>query len=240
MSKLRRFEIIVFKTDSIFGKKGARGNYVGKFLKVTLIVLGVIILGIAILVFSFLQSMKPDKEKEEETKIQAEQYLKDNFNSNFEIYDTLYDNMGNFGFEYAAKVKDKITKTQFLVYHDDEINQMVDTFIAEKWSRELEREIRPFIEKNLEESTNLYVFFDDGIGNKLDIDPINPKSYKEFNVTPTIRITVPRIKSEEDEKTLNELISFLKSEAKLQHGSVVMEYIAENGVILDDEWGQAF
>ncbi|MFK9092528.1 metallophosphoesterase family protein [Bacillus salipaludis] len=28
------------------------------------------------------------------------------------------DNMGNFGFEYAAKVRDKITKTQFLIIVD--------------------------------------------------------------------------------------------------------------------------
>lgn len=211
-----------------------------KFFKVTLIVLAVIILGIAILVFSFVQSMKPDKDKEEEVKVQAEQYLKDNFNHNFEVYDALYDNMGNFGFEYAAKVRDKITETQFLIYHDDGTNQMVDTYIAKKWAKDLESEIKPFIEESLKETTDVHVYFDDKIGLELGIDPINPKSYKDFDVTPTVRITVPRKKSDEDEKVLNKLISFLKSESKLQHGSVIMEYIAENGVILDDEWGKSF
>ncbi len=212
-----------------------------KFFKITLIVLGVIILGIAILVFSFVQGMKPDKDKEEEVKVQAEQYLKDNFNSSFEIYDTLYDNMGNFEFEYAAKVRNMKTNTQFLVYYDDETKQMVDTYIADKWADDLKTEIRPFIKENFGETTDFFVFFiNENIGQELGIDPVNPRSYKEFDVAPTIRITVPRKRSDGDEKFLNEFISFLKSEDKLQHGSVIMEYIAENGVILDDEWGKEF
>ena len=84
------------------------------------------------------------------------------------------------------------------------------------------------------------MYFNDEIGNELGIDLVNPRSYKEFDVTPTIRITVPQTRNDGDEKILNEFISFLKSEDKLQHGSVIMEYIAENGVILDDEWGKEF
>ena len=148
--------------------------------------------------------------------------------------------MGNFGFEYAAKVRDKKTNTQFLVYYNDETEQMVDTYIADKWANDLENEIRPFIKENFGETTDFYVYFMTKYGNELGIDPVNPRSYKEFDVAPTIRITVPRKKSDEDEKILNEFISFLKSEDKLQHGSVIMGYIAENGVILDDEWGKEF
>ena len=211
-----------------------------KYLKVILGVVGVILLGIGLLVVAFVSDMKPDKDEEEKIKIQAKQYLEEKFNDNFEIYDTLYDNMGNFGFEYAAKVRDKKTNTEFLVYYNDETEQMVDTYIADKWAKDLENEIQSFIKENLEETTNVHVYFDDEIGNELGIDPVNPRSYKEFDVTPTIRITVPRTRSDGDEKILNEFISFLKSEDKLQHGSVIMEYIAENGVILDDEWGKEF
>jgi hypothetical protein len=211
-----------------------------KYLKIILGVVGVILLGIGLLVVAFILDMKPDKDEEEKIKIQAKQYLDDKFNDNFEIYDTLYDNMGNFGFEYAAKVRDKKTNTEFLVYYNDETEQMVDTYIADKWAKDLENEIWSFIKENLEETTNVHVYFDDEIGNELGIDPVNPRSYKEFDVTPTIRITVPRTRSDGDEKMLNEFISFLKSEDKLQHGSVIMEYIAENGVILDDEWGKEF
>ena len=99
-----------------------------------MIILSLILVGIAILVFSFVQSMKPDKEKEETVKMQATEYLEEKFNDNFEIYDTLYDNMVNFAFDYAAKVLDKKSHTQFLVYYDDETKQMVDNYIAEKWA----------------------------------------------------------------------------------------------------------
>jgi hypothetical protein len=215
-----------------------------KYIKITFGILGVILLGIGILVVAFILEMKPDKNKEEEVRIQAEQYLEDNFNDNFEIYETLYDNMGNFEFEYAAKVRDKKTNTEFLVYYDDETKQMMDTYIADKWANDLESEIRPFIKENKEnfaETTDFFVSFtNDNIGQELGIDPLNPKSYTEFDVAPIIRITVPRKKSEDDEKILNEFIAFLKSEDKLQHGSFAMSYIDEKGVILDDEWNKDF
>jgi flagellar basal body-associated protein FliL len=212
-----------------------------KFTKIFLIVLGIIVIGIGLLVFSFVQSMKPDKKEEEKVRVQAEQYLKDNFDNNFEIFDTLYDNMGNFEFEYAAKVMDNKTKTQFLVYYDDETNQMVDTYIAYKWANDIKTEIRPFIKENFGETTDFFIFFlNENIGQELGIDPLKPRSYKEFDISPTIRITVPRKRSEGDEVFVNEFISYLKSEGKLQHGSVILEYIAENGVILDDEWGKEF
>jgi len=216
-------------------------DVLNKFLKITLGVFGVIILGIGLLVVAFVLEMKPDKDEEEKIKIQAEQYLQDNFNNNFEIYDTLYDNMGNFEFEYAAKVRDKKTNTQFLVYYDDETEQMVDTYIADKWTNELETEIRPFIKENFGKTTDVYVFFiNEKIGQELGIEPGNPRSYKEFDVAPTIRIAVPRKRNVKDEKILNEFISFLKSEAKLQHGTVIIEYITEKGEIIDDEWGKEF
>ncbi|MFJ8067144.1 hypothetical protein ACIQYS_21445 [Psychrobacillus sp. NPDC096426] len=212
-----------------------------KFLKITLGVLGVILLVIGFLVVVFILEMKPDKEEEEKIKIQAEQYLEDEFNDNFEIYDTLYDNMGNFYFEYAAMAREKRSNTQFFVYYDEGTKQMVDTYIADKWEEDLENEIRPFIKGNFGETTNFFVsIINKKIGQELGIDPLNPRSYKEFNVTPTIRITVIRKRSDGDEKIVDEFISFLKSEDKLQHGSVIMGYIAENGVILDDEWGKEF
>ena len=55
--------------DTHYNRDG--GDFVNKILKGTLIVFGVILVGIVILVFSFIQSMKPDKEKEEQVKIQA-------------------------------------------------------------------------------------------------------------------------------------------------------------------------
>ncbi len=212
-----------------------------KILKVTLIVFGVILVGIVLLVITFIQEMKPDKEKEEQVKAQAEEYLKDHFSDRFEIYDTLYDNMGNFGFEYAAMVRDKISGIQFFVYDDDQTNQMVDTYIAEKWRNDLESEIRPFIREHFGEKTNDYVYFDDETGKELGIDWTDTRNYKDFDVAPTIRLTIPRKKSDEDERLFNKFISFLKSGNKLQQGTLIVGYVAENGEILEEhEWSKEF
>jgi hypothetical protein len=199
--------------------------------------LGASFIGIGLLVIFFLFEMKPDKDEEEKVRIQAEEYLENKFNDNFEIYDTLYDNMGNFEFEYAAKVREKNHNTEFLVYFDDEIQQMVDTYITDKWTDDIEREIRPFIKDHFGEATDFFVFFEnDNIGEELDIDPVHPRSYKEFNISPTIRITIPRKRNKGDESILNEFISYLKEEDKLKQGTIVIEYIDDKGVILDDEW----
>lgn len=212
-----------------------------KIVKSSIIILSLILVGIAILVFSFVQGMKPDKEQEETVKMQAEAYLAEQFNDNFELYDTLYDNMGNFEFEYAAKVRDNKNNTQFLVYYDDETKQMVDTYIADKWADDVEKEITSYIQEHFGASTDVYVYYDEKIGSELAINPTHPKSYKEFNVAPTIRITIPRKKRDEDEKHFNAFISFLKGEDKLQQGFVIVGYVAENGEILeDDEWSKEF
>ena len=149
--------------------------------------------------------------------------------------------MGNFNFEYAAKARDKRSNTQFLVYYDEGTEQMVDTYIADKWADDLENEIRHYIKENFGETTDFHVYYEDKIGKELGIDSTNLESYKDFNVAPTIRITIPRKKSGEDEKLFNEFISFLNSEDKLQQGTVIVGYVAENGEILeDDEWSREF
>ncbi len=212
-----------------------------KITIIIILIVSIIIVGIAIPVFTFVQNMKPDNEKEEMVKVQAEKYLDEKFNDQFELYDTLYDNMGNFDFEYAAKVRDNKNNIEFLVYYDDATQQMVDTYIADKWAEDLEQEISPSIQAHLGESTAVDVYFDDKIGRELAINPINPESYKEFNVEPTIRLTMPRKKSDEDDKLFNELVSFLKSEDRLQRGVVIVGYVAENGEILEDsEWRKEF
>ena len=110
-----------------------------------------------------------------------------------------------------------------------------------EWEEDLKSEIRPFIEESFGETTDFLVHFaSDNIGLESDIDPLKPKSYTESDVAPIILITVPRKKSDDDEKILNELIASLKSEDKLKHGSFAMSYIDEKGVILDDEWHKDF
>ena len=124
-----------------------------KTKKVLLTLLGVfsiIFAGVVILVFSFTQSMKADPAEEKKIRDQAERYLGKTFLDGTEIYDVLYDNMGNRGyFKYAAKVKHEKYDTQFLVFFNDETGEMEDTFLSDKWQDDAEKEIRPYVEKEL-------------------------------------------------------------------------------------------
>lgn len=67
-----------------------------------------------------------------------------------------------------------------------------------------------------------YQLFNNTIRQELGIDPLNPKSYKVFDLAPVIRNIVTRKKSKDDEKILNEFIAFLKNKAKLQQDSIAM------------------
>ncbi|TCI47958.1 MULTISPECIES: hypothetical protein [unclassified Exiguobacterium] len=209
----------------------------GKFLKVTLIIVGVIVLGISVLAFSFVQSMKPDKDEEEKVKQQAEIYLEEHFDDQFEIYDVYFDNMGNFNFDYAAEVVDKRNQTRFFVYYDETTRQMIDTYAADKWADELEKEITPYVKQNFGDTTDVFALYDEEIGNKLGLEPSNPGSYKEHDAVPTIGITLRRKKQDDDEALFNDFISYLKTEDKLQHGYVMVDYIAENGELLEENYG---
>lgn len=215
----------------------------GKVLKVILIIFGVIVLGISVFAFLFIQSMKPDKDEEEKVKQQAEIYLEEHFDDQFKIDDVLFDNMGNhFNFDYAAKVRNEKDQTEFFVYYDETTKQMVDTYAADKWADELEKAITPYVKKKFGDTTNIFVLYDEKIVAKLKLEPSNPGSYKEHDAIPTIGITLRRKKQDNDEALFNEFISYLKTEDKLQHGYVMVDYVAENGELLEENylWNKEF
>ena len=235
-----------------------------KTKKILLTILGVfliILAGVMILMFSFTQSMKADPDEEKKVRDQAERYLGKTFDEGTEIYDVLYDNMGNWGyFEYAAKVKHKKYGTQFLVFFNDETGEMEDTFLSNKWQDDAEKEIKPYVEKELGDVliskemgditknedweeiqeeigdyNQLLLVFDEGVGKELKIDPNKPGSYKDYDVSPTIRITLSRKKQDADEDRFTAVINALKKDRVLKHGNMIVEYISTNGVPLDDE-----
>lgn len=207
-----------------------------KILLTLLGVFSIILVGVVILLFSFTQSMKADPDEEKKIRDQAERYLKENFDEGTEIYDVLYDNMGNRGyFEYAAKVKHKKYGTHFLVFFNDETGEMEDTFISDKWQDDAEKEIRPYVEKELGDVliskemediaesedweeiqeeigdyNQLLLVFNEEIGKEMKIDPNKPASYKDYEVSPTIRITLSRKKQDADEDRFTAVINALK------------------------------
>ncbi len=213
-------------------------NKIGKIILVFLLLLLMVIMA---MIISFNMSMKPDKEKEVEVRAQANEYLKERFNEKFEIYDTLFDNMGNFEFEYAAKVRDKENQIEFLVYMDNETNVIVDTYVADKWAAELENEVRSYIIDKLGEKAEYFVMFSDTIGVDLGIDPLNVGSYRDYDANAMIHITLPRKKSENDDTLFNHFVSYMENNDLLHSGTVFVGYVAENGVILEEEgWSKDF
>ncbi|MFF2858017.1 hypothetical protein [Peribacillus sp. NPDC058002] len=238
-----------------------------KILLTLLGIFSIIVAGVVILLFSFTQSMKADPAKEKKIRDQAERYLRKTFDDGTEIYDVLYDNMGNRGnFEYAAKVKHEKYDTQFLVFFNEETGEMEDTFISDKWQDDAEKEIRPYVEKELGDvltskemgdiaesdewkeiqeeigdHNQLLLVFDEEIGKELKIDPNKPASYKDYEVSPTIRITLSRKKQDADEGRFTKIINALIKDGILKHGNMIVEYISANGVPLEDEeWSKKF
>ncbi|BDG47340.1 MULTISPECIES: hypothetical protein [Parageobacillus] len=212
-----------------------------KEIKIAIGVFGIFALGIGLFVFSFLQSMKADEDEVKKIKTQAQEYIKNTFKDKIIIYGTLFDNMGNFStFDYAAKAENEKDHTQFLIYYNEETKQMEDTYIAEKWEMELENNIRPYIEQKLGTLDKFWVEYDDRTGITYHVNPNKPSSYKEYDATPIIHISVPRKPDKKDEEILNEIVSFIQKDAGLKHGTVSMSYI-KNGAPLDDkEWFKTF
>jgi len=189
---------------------------VKKSIKILSIVLGVIAVAIVILFISFIISMKPDKDKMEETKIQAKEYLETNYTGKqFEVYDVLYDNMGNFEFyDYAAKVRDKDTSEEFFVYYNEDLMRMEDSKIIEQQKHfakyDVSPKVMPYIIEKFGEDTDAKVEY----------------SIAEGKVSIIIRL--PREKVDTDKKLFNDLITYLKRDVGLKHADVNMIYTVKD------------
>jgi hypothetical protein len=212
-----------------------------KIIKIGIGVFGILALGIGLLSFAFVQSMKADEAEVKKVKIQAQEYIKNTFKDETVIYDTVFDNMGNFyTFDYAAKAVNKKDNTQFLVYYNDETKQMEDTYIAEKWEKELENNIRPYIEQKLGALDEFWIEYNERTGITYNVNPNKPSSYKEYDAAPFIQISIPREPDKNDEEIFKEIVSFIQKDAGLKHGTVSMNYVKKGVPIDDKEWRETF
>ncbi|MEK3797082.1 hypothetical protein MHI18_02315 [Peribacillus sp. FSL H8-0477] len=167
-------------------------NKTKKILVTLLILFTASLIGIFVLFYSFNQGMKADSKEEEIIRSNAEEYLKATFT----------DEMGNQeNLDYTAKVRDTQSGTDFLVYVNDDKGEIEDSFIAAIWRDDTELALKPYIDKKLRDDNQLVVLYESHIGKELAIDPNIPVSYKEYNVAPTIRLTIPRKKIDKDEDT---------------------------------------
>lgn len=198
------------------------------------LIISIVIIVVVGAIFIFNQSLKPDEDKEEKVKVEAKKYLKTHFTDSTVIYDTLYDNMGNFPFEYAAKVTNEKDQTNFLVYYNDELNEMEDSYVSSKWESQLEKKVRPYVTQKFNPLDELVVFYDAKVGKTYNINPDTATSYKDYNASPSITISIARKPKKEDAKTFSEMVSFLKKEAELKHGTVTLNYV-KKGVPQSDK-----
>ncbi|GLH62599.1 hypothetical protein [Parageobacillus sp. G301] len=212
-----------------------------KKIKIGIGVFGILAFGIGFLAFAFLQSMKANEDEVKKVKIQAQEYIKNTFKDEIVIIGTLFDNMGNYStFDYAAKAVNKKDDTQFLIYYNDVTKQMEDTYIAEKWENELENHIRPYIEQKFGVLDEFWAEYDDRTGITYNVNPNKPSSYKEYDASPFIQISIPRKPDKKDEEIFNEIVSFIQKDAGLKHGTVSINYV-KKGVPLDKkEWRKTF
>lgn len=99
------------------------------FYPIVNFIIGVIIAVISLFLLVFIDDMTPDKFEERVIIEQAEEYLEEHYDTEeYEIYDVLYDNMGNYTlFDYAAKVRNSTTGEEFLIYYNKQANQMEDS-----------------------------------------------------------------------------------------------------------------
>ncbi|WP_244303191.1 hypothetical protein [Priestia megaterium] len=199
-----------------------------------MLIISIVIIVVVGAIFIFNQSLKPDEDKEEKVKVEAKKYLKTHFTDSTVIYDTLYDNMGNFPFEYAAKVTNEKDQTNFLVYYNDEVNEMEDSYVSSKWESQLEKKVRPYVTQKFNPLDELVVFYDAKVGKTYNINPDTATSYKDYNASPSITISIARKPKKEDAETFSEMVSFLKKEAELKHGTVTLNYV-KKGVPQSDK-----
>ncbi|WP_223260196.1 hypothetical protein [Priestia megaterium] len=198
------------------------------------LIISIVIIVVVGAIFIFNQSLKPDEDKEEKVKVEAKKYLKTHFTDSTVIYDTVYDNMGNFPFEYAAKVTNEKDQTNFLVYYNDELNEMEDSYVSSKWESQLEKKVRPYVTQKFNPLDELVVFYDAKVGKTYNINPDTATSYKDYNASPSITISIARKPKKEDAETFSEMVSFLKKEAELKHGTVTLNYV-KKGVPQSDK-----
>ncbi|MBR2757312.1 MAG: hypothetical protein IKD52_04330 [Exiguobacterium sp.] len=119
----------------------------------------------------------------------AESYVLERFKDAEVTEDVLFDNMGNFPFEYAAIVVDSVTGTEFYVYENESTGEIVDTFLSSKWEDAVTEVIEDSIDTAFGADVTYIVLYDEESTRQLDVSSANPII---ADVSPTILLTLHR------------------------------------------------
>ncbi|UOQ95544.1 hypothetical protein MUO14_11835 [Halobacillus shinanisalinarum] len=198
---------------------------------------GVIGFVIVFLVIAFIIEVSPNQGKENKVKEQAKTYIAKTYTDEMNVYDTLYDNMGNHPeFEYAAKVRNEKTGITFLVYQDERTSNMEDTYTSELMESKLSDRLEPHIEKMFEQVDKVRVIYEQTSASKEFNSKEDRPNIQESEATPTINVVLNRESKETDEKTLNSLVKIIKNDIGLKHAFVSIEYSDYPAKVLKKEY----
>ncbi|UKS57056.1 hypothetical protein [Exiguobacterium acetylicum] len=194
---------------------------------------GVIGGGALMITYAFTQDMESDGTKEAEVQQKAKTYLEKHL-PEAKVTGSIYDNMGNFSFEYAARAVDEKTNTEFFVYQQEESGMFVDTYHAALWEDQLERRIMPPALEDVDEKLDVHVLYDNEEIQQLGDARFDSNAYLREEVAPTILMDVHRKRHEQDKTRIEEWANSLREQGILRHMTVKVDYVSEKGELLED------
>ncbi len=168
----------------------------------------------------------PNPFAEYKMKKQAEEYLEENYNDNFEIYGVTDNTLGIHQFDYAAQVRNKINGTKFFIYFNENTDALTDNYAASKLQQDMEKDITSLAKEEFGDIDSILVMIDDN--NLAGEGSPDAGSYKQYNFAPTIRISLPKNEEAADKKRVDNLIFELKKKNIIQKGIIILDYIGEN------------
>lgn len=194
---------------------------------------GIIGGGALLMTFAFTQDMNSDGTKETEIQRKAKTYLEQHL-PEAKVTGSLYDNMGNFPFEYAARAIDEKANTEFFVYQQEESGRLVDSYHASLWEDRLDRRIPSPTLEQLNHQLSVTVLYDNDEIQRLGDARFESKAYLRKEVAPTLLVDVPRKRHEQDKAQMTAWAKSLREQKILQHMTVKVDYVSKKGELLEN------
>jgi len=210
-----------------------RSDRVKRWFIVVASLVGVIGGGAWMMTYAFTKDMESDGTKEAEVQQKAKTYLEKHLPES-KVTGSIYNNMGNYSFEYAARAVDEKTNTEFFVYQQKESGKFVDTYHAALWEDRLEQRIpSPTLEK-LKDQLSVTVLYDNDKIQRLGKVRFDSNAYLRAEIAPTLLVDVPRKRHEQDRAQIKEWAKSLREQGILQHMTVKIDYVSKKGELLED------
>ncbi|WP_394217695.1 hypothetical protein [Halobacillus trueperi] len=185
--------------------------------------IGAIVMAIILL---FIYEMTPNASMETNAREMGEGYIQKHFDGQAEVYDVLYDNMGNHEFDYAAKVTHKKTGVSFLIYETTDSQVMKDTYASSYYENQIEKDLRPFV-NDMEGAVSHFVHISD-VPAKYQREDELP-DFHDLNLVPNVIIDLERSALEDDEETMEELFVFMEEKLQIERGGGRFVYDPSSG-----------